>query len=405
MNILFVHEVDWLSKVVFDMHTLAESLALRGHSVYAVDYENTWRRNSLFDFGSLRTRTFNNVSRAFEGSSVTLVRPGFLKIPGLSRITAAMTSHVVIRKILREKQIDAVILYSVPTSGLQVLAAAKRAGIPVLFRSIDVLHQLVPVPGLRSFTRRLEKIVYRDSELILSLTPGLTGYVRALGADEKRIRPLLMPVDMTIFHPGIDTGELRRRWGFRPDDRIILFMGTLFDFSGLDDILPLFGNITAKMPAVKLLITGDGPQRPELEALIDKHRLRDRVTITGFEPYDMMPLYINLAEICINTFRLTGATRDIFPGKTVQFLACGKPFLATPLPGLKAVIPGEGQGIVYAEKPEEMIAAVMALLESPERRERLGKAGLDYVRRVHSFESIAAQLEGYIDEAIDRKRK
>ena len=37
MNILFVHEVDWLAKVVFDIHFLAEALSLRGHQVFAVD--------------------------------------------------------------------------------------------------------------------------------------------------------------------------------------------------------------------------------------------------------------------------------------------------------------------------------------------------------------------------------
>ncbi len=55
MNILFVHEVDWLNKVVFDIHSLSESLALLGHQVYAIDYENTWSRNGFLDFSGLDT--------------------------------------------------------------------------------------------------------------------------------------------------------------------------------------------------------------------------------------------------------------------------------------------------------------------------------------------------------------
>ena len=54
MNILFVHEVDWLKKVVFDIHSLAEALSLRGHRIFAVDYENTWNRDSFYDLGTLR---------------------------------------------------------------------------------------------------------------------------------------------------------------------------------------------------------------------------------------------------------------------------------------------------------------------------------------------------------------
>ncbi len=405
MNILFIHEVDWLNKVVFDMHTLAESLSLRGHKVYAIDYENTWKRKNILDLGTLQTVEYHNVSRAFEGSSVELIRPGFVKIPGFSRITAAFTHLLEIRRTIREKDIDAVVLYSVPTNGLQTLSAARKAGIPILFRSIDILNQLVPVPQLRSITRYLEKKVYAGSDMILSLTPRLTDYVAGLGANREKIRLLLMPVDMNIFHPGIETGEARSKWGFVPDDRIVLFMGTQFEFSGLDDIIPLFNRVTEKIPSAKLLLVGDGPQRPLLEDMIFRHHAERYVKITGFEPYAMMPEYINLADVCINTFRVTGATRDIFPGKTVQFLACGKPFIATPLPGMTAVVQGEEQGVVYADKPDDMIAKIITLLESPEKRESLGRAGLEYVQRNHSFDSIAGQLEEYIVEAVEYKRK
>ena len=40
MNILFVHEVEWLHKVVFDIHLLSEALSLLGHQVFAIDYDN-----------------------------------------------------------------------------------------------------------------------------------------------------------------------------------------------------------------------------------------------------------------------------------------------------------------------------------------------------------------------------
>ena len=100
MNILFVYEVDWLAKVVFDIHFLAESLSLLGHKVYAIDYEDTWRRESFFDLGNLKTRESDGISRAFSGASVCLRHPGFIKIPVLSRISAAFISSLL--AIVRE---------------------------------------------------------------------------------------------------------------------------------------------------------------------------------------------------------------------------------------------------------------------------------------------------------------
>src|SRR4030067_1686198 len=91
MNILFVHEVDWLKKVVFEIHNLAECLSVLGHKVYAIDYENTWRRDGFLKLLSFRTTEVGGVSRAVPGASVDLRRPGFIRISGLSRLSAGLT--------------------------------------------------------------------------------------------------------------------------------------------------------------------------------------------------------------------------------------------------------------------------------------------------------------------------
>ena len=102
MNILFVHEIDWLRKVVFEIHTLSELLSRRGHRVYAIDYESMWKKEHAFDFGSLKTRTVDGVSRAYPDASVHLIRPGFVKIPGISRLSAWFTQGKEIRRVIDE---------------------------------------------------------------------------------------------------------------------------------------------------------------------------------------------------------------------------------------------------------------------------------------------------------------
>ena len=56
MNILFVHEVDWLKKVVLEFHNLSEALSLLNHRVYAIDYESMWERNGCSILESLKMR-------------------------------------------------------------------------------------------------------------------------------------------------------------------------------------------------------------------------------------------------------------------------------------------------------------------------------------------------------------
>ncbi|MFC1898789.1 glycosyltransferase [Chloroflexota bacterium] len=404
MNILFIHEVDWLNKLVFDIHSLSESLSLLGHQVYAIDYENTWARSSFYDLGTMKMRQIEEVCRAIPGTSVCLRRPGFIKIPGLSRLSAGITHYLGIRKTIKEKAIDAIVLYSVPTNGLQTIHLARKFNIPIVFRSIDILNQLVPFPVLRPITRLLEKKVYSEADLILSLTPKLSDYVIEKGAEKARVKLLPMPVDTALFHSSIDSTEIRQKWGFNEKDQVILFMGTLFSFSGLDTFIPRFTEVMEQVPQAKLLIVGDGPQRSELEGLIAGLGLRKRVIITGFQPYGSMPKYINLAALCINTFLTTSATRDIFPGKTVQFLACGKVFISTALPGMLAMIRGEQQGVVYVSDANEMAREVVSLLKSTERRQKLERNGLNYVLQIHGYEKIGRQLEANLIEIIREKR-
>ncbi|MFC1942406.1 glycosyltransferase family 4 protein [Chloroflexota bacterium] len=404
MNILFIHEIDWLRKVVFEIHTLSELLSLSGHRVYAIDYESMWVKDNPLDLGSLSTAVVNKVARSYPGASVSLIRPGFIKIPGLSRLSAAFTHYREIRRTIREKDIDVIILYSIPTNGLQAIHLAKKFGIPVVFRSIDILNQLVPNPILSPITRVLERKIYSGADLILTISPRLSRYVTAMGAKEDKVKLLLLGIDTKLFKPDIDSKELRQKWGFGTDDPVIVFVGTLFDFSGLDAFIRQFPQVRKKIPAARLLIVGDGPQRPKLENIISDMALQKHVVITGFQPYETMPRYINMASICINTFLTTDATRDIFPTKIIQYLACGKPVLATSLPGLKAVAPGEEQGIIYAGDPGDMAADTVLLLESGTKRQQLGQAALDYVKQAHSYDIIVQQLEMILGELSGKKK-
>jgi glycosyltransferase involved in cell wall biosynthesis len=404
VNILFVHEIDWLKKVVFEIHSLSELLSLFDHNVYVIDYESMWQKDNFFDFGSLKTKVIGNVHRAYPDASVSLRRPGFIKIPGLSRLSSFLPQYCEIRKTIKEKKIDVIVLYSVPTNGWQAVWLARKFGIPVVFRSIDVLNRMVTSPCLRPLTRFLEKRVYRRADRILALTLKMSHYVINFGADPQKVGLLLIPVDTQMFKPVPVPDTFWKKWGLSKKDAIILFIGTLFDFSGLDILVQHFREIVKEVPEAKLLIVGDGPQRTKLEKIVEDMGLRKRVIITGFQPYKEMPQYINMSSICVNPFLANDTTRDIFSSKIVQYLACGKAVMATRLPGLKSVIAGEDQGVIYVDSVQAMVKEVVSLLKSKERRQKLAKAGLNYAHKIHDAERVGRQLEEILKEVILKKK-
>jgi len=352
----------------------------------------------------MKMRQIEGVCRALSGASICLRRPGFIKIPGLSRLSAGFTHYLEIRKTIKEKAIDAIVLYSVPTNGLQSIHLARKFSIPVVFRSIDIINILVPYPILRPLTKLLEKRVYSRVDMVLPNTPQYLKYIISMGVDESKVKLLPFPIDITFFRPSVDCSEVRSKWGFQESDQIIVFIGTLFHFSGLDVFIRQFPRILAEVPEARLLIVGDGPQRGKLEKIISEMGLETKVIITGFQPYTEMPCYINTATVCVNTFLNTRKTADFFPSKILQYVACGKATVATPLEGITSVIPGESGGVVYAEE-EKMAEAVVRLLHDFGKRRQLGKAGMTYINNTHSCESIACQFEAEIKEVVEAKKR
>jgi len=385
VNILFICEVDWNRKVVYDMQLLAEAMSVRGHNIYVIDYTN--RNNGVGQ---------ETVSRAIDGASVELIHPPFLNIIGLNRVTAFMSHYYKIKEIIKKKAIDAIVLYSVPTNGLQALYLATKYDIPIVFRSLDILNRMIHYPILPILTKRMESYVYSRVDKFLAITPRLSDYAVILGANSGNVEYLPMTVDTELFKLMEKSAGLMERWGIGEDDKVILFMGTLFNFSGLDDIIYQIAHKMRTSEKIKLLIVGDGEQKEKLTDIIVGCGLGDKVIITGFQPYRDMPKYISMADVCILPFIENDITRDIFPGKIVQYLACGKPVIIRSLDGVKAVIVGEEQGVLYGDNDNRLISLTVELLEDSERRDRIGRAGYEYVNKYHSSDKVAEQLEGIL---------
>lgn len=385
MNILIIHEIDMLRTVTFEYQTWCELLSLQGHNVYVIDYESLWDKHSNSKYQELR------VAKAYPDSKATLIRPPFIKIPILSRVSAFFSHYKVIEKTIKEKKIDTIILYSVPTNGLQTIYLAKKYHIPVYFRSIDILHKLVHNPILSCVTKELEKYVYSHADLILTISPKLSDYVKKLGA--KNVRYLALGVDTNVFKPHPPDKDLREKWGIKETDKVIVFVGTLPTFSGLDNFLKVLPTIQAKTNA-KFMIVGDGIQRSKLERIIKKNNLD--VIITGYQPYADIPKFINLADICVNTFPILPMTNDIFPTKVIQYLACGKPVVSTKLAGIKALIKDGSDGVLYSTNFTDMAGNIIFLLENPTALKLIGNNGLRYVKQNHDYGNIIRELESIL---------
>ncbi|MFM8652570.1 MAG: glycosyltransferase, partial [Acidimicrobiaceae bacterium] len=165
MRILFVHEVNWLEKVTYEIHDIPELLSIAGHEVTFIDfpeYSKADFRNHRFDFRT--TRNFGQ-SRAHIGSKVDVLTPGVVVGGGLGRYFASLTFVPLLWRTARARKIDLVVLYGVPTNGWQTVLLAKFLKIPVIFRAIDVAH-LLRETKFQFLVKLAEHYIYKNVDHI-----------------------------------------------------------------------------------------------------------------------------------------------------------------------------------------------------------------------------------------------
>ncbi len=341
MNILVVHETEYMKKVVFEYQVIPELWASWGHNVYVVDFETDWERSSLFNLRE-KTRVLKNVKKSGKVKGVTLIRPGFIKLSVFDRLSTMVSHYRVIKQTIKDKKIDVIFLYSVPTNGYQTLRAARQTGTPVYFRLLDVLNQLVPSKMLSKPTFHLERYVYPRVNQLTAITPRLTKYAIKMGAKPETTSYLPSASDDDLFFPKKKDAKLMSELGLKTTDKVVCFAGTLYNFSGLDKVLEYFGKNLKKFPRVKFLVIGHGEQEERLKEIIAKYDMEKKVIMTGFVQYEKLNDYLNLSDICINPFEINKTTDIIFPGKIYQYLACEKPVIATKLPGVVDIFKDNG---------------------------------------------------------------
>jgi len=207
-------------------------------------------------------------------------------------------------------------------------------------------------------------------------------------------------IDTDRFDP-INKGDtMRQHYGLIKEDIVLFFMGWLYHFSGLKEVASQLARIDN--PHLKLLIVGEGDAYEALQQIREKHNLKDRVILTGKRPYQEIPEFIAASNICLlPSYPDEKIMQDIVPIKMYEYMAMKKPVIATRLPGVMREF-GEDNGVVYVDKPEDVVTKAMELIQSG-KIEELGQKARSFVEG-YSWENITDQFEKILEEAIKEKQ-
>ena len=210
-------------------------------------------------------------------------------------------------------------------------------------------------PELGSLQKFGSRLFYPRSSALVVQTEDLAA--RARRAFKVRVSVIQNPLPLEHWR---GAGEIEA--GSRADHEIVA-AGRLVPQKGFDILIESFSRISSHYPDWKLTVYGEGPQRPELEFLVSKHGLQDRVRLPGVMK-DLRPVFCR-ASLFVLPSRFEG-----YPNVLLEALACGCPVIATDCPGACAEILAQGRygTLVPSESAECLAAAMKEMLENYRRR-------------------------------------
>ncbi len=401
MKILVVHEVSYLRKVIYEIHEFPELLALRGHEVTFVDFDEgaTGPSNP-----AERDRIIQG--RVHKNAKLRLVTPHAFGLGALDRIWAIASSIPVFFRLMRLEKFDVILNFAVPTYGLQVSLLARIFGIPVVHRALDVSSQI-----RQSLWNPLialwELMVFRLARSISANNPAMKGYVRSELGDKSSV-PIEVnypPLDLGISRPVAFDHELAASLGIKPSDKVLVYMGSFFYFSGLDEVIRELAAEFSSSPELKLLLIGGGEQESELRQITASLGIENQVVFTGFIPFVELSRYMSLGDIAINPLRPERVASMAFPQKVLQYLGTGLPVVSTKLDGLVAAFEASDE-IVWTDSATRAASTAVELIRSGSLPSKFQTRPVPKVLiDLFSPESATSSLENHLSSVAGRRGK
>jgi glycosyltransferase involved in cell wall biosynthesis len=220
-----------------------------------------------------------------------------------------------------------------------------------------------------------------DSDRLREIDPGL------------RVSEIENGADLEYFSPRQSTREAANTQGLR-----LVFAGRLSAYANRQAVLAIATDIwpviSQRYPSLSIDIVGSLPPPQLLELAARDSRFRVHGYVDDVRPY------LDAADVYICPITDGGGTKL----KVIDALAMGKALVAHPI-ACEGIDVSEGLNVLYAVSPEDYVAKIGALIESPERRAQLGAQGRALVERQYSYASIGRKLASLFESTAECARQ
>jgi glycosyltransferase involved in cell wall biosynthesis len=265
--------------------------------------------------------------------------------------------------------------------------AARRAGKPI----VATCHNWVGGTAALGIYNRLDRMVLKRFNAVATVSDAVSERLLSSGIPAAKMKTIANGIDVEAFAFPQVTG-IGSSGG-----KVIGVVARLDLKKGFEYLLGALGELCKFFYGLKVVITGDGPDRSAVERMIERYGLQNRVTLAG--PQTDMPAVYAAMDIFV-----LPSLNEGLPMTVLEAMAASKPIVATRVGAIPRVIrQGETGLLVNPADTAGLRDALARLLADPDLCRRMGAQAHDWVGRHYTSDAMALQYRLMYDEVLGKQ--
>lgn len=256
---------------------------------------------------------------------------------------------------------------------------------------------------LGNLSTRIELANLRGADAVIVLSNILRDYYIGCGIPAEKMHVIPNAADPERFQVLPKDAEIARQHGL--SDKIVVgWIGALFGWSGIENLIRMAQHLLATRPDVSFLLVGGGQSKEFFEQHLRTNGYADRVILPGMIPYHEVPRYLSCMDIVLAPY----PKRDFwYPSsmKVFEYMSAGKAVVATRVGQISEIIQDGVNGCLFdPEQSEELIQKVQTLIDSAALRRRLGEQARRDVEQTWNWRSQAKKMIEIFENILASRR-
>ncbi|AZI36177.1 putative glycosyltransferase [Caenibius tardaugens NBRC 16725] len=283
--------------------------------------------------------------------------------------------------------------HSPALDGMAALRIARKRQIPLVYEIRAFWEDAAVGNGTGRFgslkyrlTRALENRVVAGADAVMTICHGLRDDLVARGFPGGKIGIMPNGVDLGLFgNPPPRDAALAQELGLG-DGPVIGFIGSFYDYEGIDDLIDAMPLVLAQHPDARLLLVGGGPMTDALQRRAEASPARAAIRFVGRVPHAEVERYYALTDIMAYPRKASRLTDLVTPLKPLEAMAQGKLVAASDVGGHRELMTDGVTGTLFAaDNPEACAAALSVLLFNRNQWAEQRQRAQDHVRKSHDW--------------------